>query len=606
MNVIHCLFTLMLFLSGVLSAKVPEYYKYYDLLEKEGKAILLEEFKIRSDSPEWKLIQGKQALMSADYDSVKIYAKQVLTVLKFPALQLISDAYLYQSSNDSAAAYAFRMMNLAEQQADKELIALSHLQLAKLYYYIHAATERQLAFEHSALSLKSSDWHEIKALNCHLLGAMYSELKKADSSMYFLQQCIEIRMKNGTDFRLSKVYTLLGFEYSKLGRFDKALNQFKLAYSTAKKFGQKSAEELALTNLGELYSKTGNQKKALEYYLLAYSMADSAKTPERLYNITLHIAGLYYELGDYKNASDYFNKAIVHKTETMGEKLPKEMAKMKIAYETEKKERENALLKAENELQKSEQRRLEHQFFSFAVIVLLLLLILIAVFYFYSRWKNLQLQQGALHALLEGEQQERTRIARELHDNVGQYLSALNMNLSVLEEDLKNEEDRNLAQKALQINSDAIDAVRSLSHLLLPEELSKFELKRALGEILKQYSHLKKPAIELNADIAEDLLSAEQRIALFRIIQEFLSNSVKHSGAERISVNLSEKSGMLLLEIKDNGKGMSAESLKKSNGLGRKNIEARAMLLKAALEWDSAAGKGTALTLSIPYSGTKK
>ncbi len=198
-------------------------------------------------------------------------------------------------------------------------------------------------------------------------------------------------------------------------------------------------------------------------------------------------------------------------------------------------------------------------------------------------------------ALLEGQENERRRIIKELHDGVGQLLTAIRIRVEMLEgDDPVKEEIKN------QIN-DTIAEVRRVSYNVMPQALVDFGLEaalRGLCDSMKRYSNLDIDFTYVRESGAD--LNFEITTALFRIAQEGLNNIVKYAHATIVKLHVIQKEDEVYLVLEDNGKGFDIEKSKFSSGMGLQNIRERAKLLNGSAEINSAPGQGTVIEIHIP------
>ena len=223
---------------------------------------------------------------------------------------------------------------------------------------------------------------------------------------------------------------------------------------------------------------------------------------------------------------------------------------------------------------------------------------------FYNRYKVKQEArlQAAIHkqqeietrSLFEGEQKERIRIARDLHDSIGQMLSVVKMNLS-------NAPQSESTGATLNLVDNTITEVRNISHNLIPEELN-FGLFAALEDMCDKInsSNTTQVAINVPDELREHQFEKTNELSIYRIVQEVLSNMVKHARASHIEVEAARNGDGFNLTIKDNGKGFDTNQINRSKGLGWKNIAARVNMLDGKMEVRSELLTGTQIEIIIP------
>lgn len=217
-----------------------------------------------------------------------------------------------------------------------------------------------------------------------------------------------------------------------------------------------------------------------------------------------------------------------------------------------------------------------------------------------------------LEQLVTTQEDERRRIARDMHDQFGQQLTALRLKLELLKEMCQ--EDEGLCEQVDQTQAVAKQLDRDVSFLvweLRPTPLDNLGLREALINYVRQWSeHFEIPAeVHIGAFEADDLVSSQAEISLYRIAQEALNNVYKHAGATHVSVILEQLDGFLTLIIEDNGVGFEPEPKNnRTDGLGLIGMRERAALIGGRLEIESGSGKGTTIFLRLPvkYKRRKK
>jgi signal transduction histidine kinase len=204
---------------------------------------------------------------------------------------------------------------------------------------------------------------------------------------------------------------------------------------------------------------------------------------------------------------------------------------------------------------------------------------------------ELEHQEGLLHAALQSQEEERKRIGRDLHDDVGSALSNLRMVLSKTDTD---NEKRPLIDNIMT-------TVRNISHALSPPGLDLFGLEHTLHELCDTFNTSGKLELILQNDSGQeiDAIGKERSLTLYRVIQELLSNTVKHADASKVIISINkENNKVFIVTYKDNGKGMDLSAAKKTS-MGMQNIESRLSMIKATYSIDSEPQKGFKITIKL-------
>jgi two-component system sensor histidine kinase UhpB len=210
--------------------------------------------------------------------------------------------------------------------------------------------------------------------------------------------------------------------------------------------------------------------------------------------------------------------------------------------------------------------------------------------------------------IINAQEQERQRIARELHDETSQVLTSLLISLAVLEESVETQEARERIADTRALAHSTLRAIRNLSIDLRPSALDDLGLLPALRWYVKEYQKKCAIEVEFQATGLKQRLPAEMETALYRIVQECLTNTAKHANAHRVTIMLREDTERVFGRIVDNGRGFDYEALLKTPGqelgLGLAGMHERAVLLDGTLDIHSVPGQGTTIEVSIPLSST--
>ncbi len=205
-------------------------------------------------------------------------------------------------------------------------------------------------------------------------------------------------------------------------------------------------------------------------------------------------------------------------------------------------------------------------------------------------------------ALIEAQETERQRIARELHDEIGQVLTAVRINLQTVQTARSVDEAAPHLEDSIRVTDEALRQVRDLSLDLRPPHLDDFGLTTALRWFIDRFSQRTGIMAEFEATDDEQRLTRETETACFRIAQEALTNVARHAKAKRVSVRLSRNRDQLFLIVKDDGVGFDVKALKDSTpvALGLRGMRERASAVRGRIDIDSADGKGTQVRVRFP------
>lgn len=237
--------------------------------------------------------------------------------------------------------------------------------------------------------------------------------------------------------------------------------------------------------------------------------------------------------------------------------------------------------------------------------IIILALLSIGPFIYYRRVnalkKEKRLQVEFSKQLIQSQEEERKRIASELHDSLGQDLLVIK-NLALMNKD-KNEQFDEISKTT----SFAIDDVRRIAYNLHPYQLDRLGLTKAISSMFTNLEGVSKIKFDNEIEIVDEIFEKEKEINIYRIIQEGVNNIIKHSGADKAKIKVQKLNEYLLIEIADNGKGFDFESVKaKSKGFGLKNLENRVSFLGGEIQFTSDSEFATIFKIKIPISAYGK
>ena len=241
-----------------------------------------------------------------------------------------------------------------------------------------------------------------------------------------------------------------------------------------------------------------------------------------------------------------------------------------------------------------------------------------AFIYFYVRYQRklltqraamqlaeLQHRESLLNAAIQSQEDERKRIGRDLHDDVGSALSNLRM---VIGEIVANKEPETVSAASANYKpliDNIITNVRNISHSLSPPGLELFGLEHTLHELCDNINLSGNLKLSLDNKAGEQLddIGVQNSLAIYRVIQELVANTMKHANAGSAAIVVDKNADQLLLHYKDDGKGFDTNANKKT-GMGLQNIESRLRLVNATYRIESAPGKGFNIFITLPVKTT--
>jgi signal transduction histidine kinase len=357
-------------------------------------------------------------------------------------------------------------------------------------------------------------------------------------------------------------------------------------------------------NLSQVNEDLGRRKRALGYNDSSLHYANQSGNTEKLQDSYEFAHRLYYSNGESRQAYD----ALQHYMEIKDSVLSKEKAE--VLYELEerfqslRKEQEIARLRSDS---LAKDLAIQESRLAIGIVLALVAVSAVAGLWLFRRHQyrvNLQRsrereeqQLQRFRAVIEAEENERSRVAKDLHDGLGQLISTAKLGLTALAP-AKAEESKVLSN-SIQVLDQATQEVRTIAHNLMPAVLSDLGLQMAVADMVHKINDARLLNVELQMDLGDDRLPSTVEVAVYRVIQEVLNNMIKHSRADRITVTLVRAGKSVQLAMADNGVGLEESAVSQSRGLGWKNIASRIALLNGTLAVDSRPGAGTQISIQF-------
>jgi signal transduction histidine kinase len=404
------------------------------------------------------------------------------------------------------------------------------------------------------------------------------------------------------NFLLSHGCYSYGFILSELNQVDSATLLLRQSLHYAKLSGSDYSVLVTTQGLAMALAKQGAYKEEIALLLDALHNVASEGAVKYKADLEKELAKAYFNIGDYKSAYRHLENRFLFRDSVVKLANNNIIAEKETKYQTVQKEKQ--LAQKELLLEKSRQHTV------YGVVAALAALLIAAFIYVHYRNKrrlhqsqiqSLQKEKEIelLQALMQGEEKERSRIAKDLHDGVAGMLAAVKMQLSS-SDGIK--EDKNYT-KAIELLNEAHAEVRKTSHNLMPEVLLQYGLDKALH---RYCSNISSKSLQVNYFfIGEDQRFIDSfELSVYRIVQELLNNIFKHSKATEAAVQLSIQEDVLSVSIEDNGVGLPKQS--QSNGMGLELLKRRVRTLNGNMELTTESGGGVNAYLEFAIDGVKR
>ena len=427
------------------------------------------------------------------------------------------------------------------------------------------------------------------------------------------------------DHNLRRRYLVEKIQYHEIVR------ELDVALSLANECYDKSRENNSQEGISICLAKRGDIKLAQEKYIPAIYdyhkslpyLNDKPYSKRRL-QIYKNISECYRYINKNNEAYNFLQKYASLQDSILNEKRINALNNLAYKYSSEKKTREISLLELEKNYAFENNQQQKRALSVLGVAFGLLILVVYYIIRFYKekinnaaiikqqndkinqqKIKELQdkIQINSMQSMLTGQELERERISKDLHDSLGGLLSTIKLQVDNLRSKESKVELIPEYKKATQLLDTAVGEVRSISQNLQPVALNKLGLIAALNDLINRYNTSSGPEIHFHHFGIPARLDQMVSLGIFRIIQEIMNNAIKHAKASEIIVQLNHEDEHIIIHVEDDGVGF--DSKLKYRSMGLENIKSRVYYLKGTIEIDSRPNYGTSYLINVMTDPTK-
>ena len=485
-----------------------------------------------------------------------------------------------------------KALKIYEELNDLNYITTSYNNIGQFYNYINNFTlSNSYLIRALVIEQKTNDKYNI-ALTKSVMAGNYSDLHKTDSAIAYYNEAKALLKELGVYHSYATVCNNVGTIYKNIGDSKKSKWNYLEAITVSKQTGDSLGTALYENNLANIYVNEGNFLYAEKLLINSIETSKRIGAGENILKIYQSFTNLYIQMKDSKKASFYFELYKQKKDSIFSQETAFKFSVAQTKYDVEKKDLELGKNKAtiDAEIKANTIKT------TLIIAIVLFMLLLSALFYvFFQKFKNkknkqlLEQENLASVKIIQTEQQERMRIARDLHDSVGQMLAFIKLQ--------NNESDAAPISKAID---STINEVRNISHKLMPPELN-FGLPKALEALLNEMKL--KSEINFNSEFETYPFSDSFSINVYRIIQELINNTLKYANASEIYLTAEKIGKSISISFFTNGITINETNLKNSDGIGWQNIKARLRVLNGGIKIENNTHKnGFVLILHLQHA----
>ncbi|HEY1031794.1 MAG TPA: tetratricopeptide repeat protein [Flavipsychrobacter sp.] len=553
----------------------------------------LSQLYINNNEPE--KVLALMAKYAPYYD--KEHMKQVTTWY-----EQISHAYYYMHKYETSLSYIYRSQSLLNKENSHQDSSDIYTKLGVIWSAIgeltYALQNYKIAEE---IAIRNNDSVMLSMLNINL-GAIHFKRGELDEAEYYNRRSWERAVKKASPFHKTIVLGNLGAISDKRNNHDSAIYYLKQAVALAKEknVGLKALIQMQ-TALGGVYVNAQQYSKAKAILLQTEQLAKGSQLEQSLYH---PLSELYHILGDDKKASDYLQQLIPLKdTQYNHEKI----SSMNVLLNARMADKDKAMVAQQLRISKQKSELQKKNFWIGGTTLGCLLLLSFSVVVVRNNKHKQTIQKSYIHQLqkdreisqlkaqVRGEEQERQRIARELHDNIASQLWAIKLNVdSMLQNKAQQKKGLNTIFQQLD---DATQDIRKTAHNLLPDLLLEDGLSTAIASLCEKTGRNSRLEVDFQEYGTVPRIHTDIELSLYRMVQELIQNAMKHAkDATHLLVQLSCADTLLNITVEDNGQSAGTEQ---PGGIGLQQIRKRVQALKGHFDFQRIPGKGTTAYLEL-------
>lgn len=539
---------------------------------------------------------------SAIHYANSAYAKRMrLGLLSKAAASLskVANAYIGLGKYDQALNTYFETLRLFETAKD----SVRYTQIAG---NIGTTYEKNLNFEEAKRwHIKTIEWaQKIGDTDTYLnakinLGICNNKQNNPQEAIRILSEALEEAEPLEKYNQIGSIFQSLGVAHRALNNHQQGLDYYKKALEIFKLIDDKPAEALILVNIGNTYTDLNNFEAADSCLKQGFSAAQKLHSLEIMRDANNGLYSFAKKQGDFEKALHYLEQYVAYDDSMYTDDANRAIAELNVKYQAEKKQ--NELLQAQNDLNKSRADIERRNVYIIAAISLLIILV-VSIWIIMLRNKiNRERQLAAHYKLME---QERLRISRDLHDNLGADLTWISAELDLKAYQLSSEALKSDFRSISHKTHEAMKSLRETIWTIHNENIALSEVGIKLKEQTAGICKEKGILFSVNT-IGNDYTPDPMRLLhIYRLCKEAVTNAIKHAQCTEINMSSEVLSNSLVkITIEDNGIGYQAED--KPNSYGLQNMKERIKEIRGSFEVTTEKGKGTKVTFTLPQITTQ-
>lgn len=505
---------------------------------------------------------------------------------------------------------------LAEQAHDTDILAGLYRSVGLIFKNSDQSGKAAIYLNKAIELFKEIHSSSEEILYAYIIAAEnYIYLKNTTSSKAMLDEAKALLILNPASISWVDYYQAEALYYDQLQQYEKAIRIFDKGIALGKK---KDQSFLVQNMLYKKYKTLTKQKKYEQGKQILLSLIAQKEGMIFANNRLSYYHGLSEtnaKLGNMGQAYTWLDKYRQLNDSLSGVNVKNYINELEAKYKNAENQKKIAVLEVEKEKAALSAKNSRLTNWLLGAVSTFMLIVATLFMFYYRNNKKLSMQKEINYkqqlkemeqqqqltitkAMLEGEERERRRVARDLHDGLGGMLAGVHINLSGWAANHNDHTPDTELHKIIHQLDNSLNELRHIARNMMPETLLKFGLKIALKDLCESImsDHLH---IDFQAFGIEKTIPLPAQITIYRIVQEMLSNAIRHAGATGIVVQCSQNNSSFFITVEDNGRGFDTGTLKDKTGMGLSNIKKRVEYLKGKMEIESSVNEGTTINIEL-------
>ena len=506
----------------------------------------------------------------------------------------------YKQRLDSAIENYIAATNIFEETQNYKRLVFSYLNISSLYTFLSDTVKYEYYARLAYNTSQKTNDTLVLLRGIMSVANLHSQSERYDSAAMYARQGYQLAQKVNESFSSGKFCVIIADALLRSRhKYDSAVFYLQKAYDYTRHLNTPYDESIILYELGMVYKEKKDYPAAIKYFTMSADMQRKNQLDQLLLYSLQELSDAEEKAGNIKDALIHNREFLVTYDSVNARNNRAKTDELEAKYQTRLKDEQLLLQQI-----KLKSERLTKYILASAVVALLILFFMAYRNYMHKR--NLQQQKiaelekekllSATQSILKGQEEERSRMAKDLHDGLGGLLSGVKLQLGAMKGNLiLSEEHGRTFNNALGKLDESISEMRRVAHNMMPEALMKLSLQQALQDYCDGLSESQ--AFKINGEFygLEKRMDSSTEIVVYRIVQELLNNVVKHSDATAILAQVMRNDNNLSITVEDNGKGFDMTQSDLLKGTGLNNIQSRVDYLKGQLDIQSTPGKGTSV-----------